>query len=731
MLRVIQINLHHSKAASAALLLKLTKSGEDLVLIQEPWINGNQICGLGLKGYKIWFSSKSGKSRSCILGKSNLNMFLIPQYSDGDITAAGLEFEGNKVWLVSAYLAQDKTIPPDNLGDLIAAAQQKKIGVVLGCDANAHHTIWGSTDINERGELFFEYLLKTNLMVCNIGQEPTFITKNRQEVLDVTFASDHIVWVVREWRVAREHSFSDHRYITFTLHINPAKCKSFRNYRKTNWVKYGELLGRNLPVRRPIAPKTVEELDSIVETLTSACNISLEGSCPLVNVRGKQKPIWWSRELGTYRNACRKAFNKAKSTRQALDWSSYKGLLAAYKRELKRAKRKSWRLFCEKMEGVSETSRLRKILSTNPTSPNYLIKPDGSWTESCEESLKLLMETHFPGNIEVSRESDGNGVAHRIITEDIVNEKRILWAIRGFKPYKSAGLDRIVPAELQNQSKVIIPWLEVIFKGCLEIVHIPKSWTEVKVIFIPKAGKSSHGYPKDLRPITLSSFLLKTLERLIDVYIRTSINPSMWAKSQHAYCKGKSVETALHTLVRMIEKSLYSQEYSMVAFLDIEGAFNNVRTEAIMEGLVRLEVDDRVGNLINQMLISRIVNSELGESTIRRQVVRGTPQGGVLSPLLWNIAINGLLVELEKEGIGVIAYADDVAIAVSGKFLNTIKEVMQKALSVISKWASSCGLGINPAKTELVLFTKKYKIPEVTPPSLNDTRLVFAVNLGQ
>ena len=81
--------------------------------------------------------------------------------------------------------------------------------------------------------------------------------------------------------------------------------------------------------------------------------------------------------------------------------------------------------------------------------------------------------------------------------------------------------------------------------------------------------------------------------------------------------------------------------------------------------------------------------------------------------------------ELEKEGKGVIAYADDVATAYSDKFLNTIKEVMQKALSVIAKWASSCGLGINSGKTELVLFTKRYKIPEVIPPSLNGTRLVF------
>ena len=152
------------------------------------------------------------------------------------------------------------------------------------------------------------------------------------------------------------------------------------------------------------------------------------------------------------------------------------------------------------------------------------------------------------------------------------------------------------------------------------------------MIFIPKAGKTSHGYPKDLRPLTLSSFLLNTLERLLEVYIRSNIEPDSWAKSQNAYCKGKSVETALHSLVRTILKSVYSQEYSFLAFLHIEGAINNVKTEPIMKGLVFLEVDDRVTRLVNRMLVSRIVNSELGEYPIRRQVVRGTPQGGVLSP---------------------------------------------------------------------------------------------------
>jgi len=48
-LRLLQINLHNSKAASAALLLRLTEGGADLVLVQEPCVVGGKVAGLGTK----------------------------------------------------------------------------------------------------------------------------------------------------------------------------------------------------------------------------------------------------------------------------------------------------------------------------------------------------------------------------------------------------------------------------------------------------------------------------------------------------------------------------------------------------------------------------------------------------------------------------------------------------------------------------------------------------------
>ena len=58
--------------------------------------------------------------------------------------------------------------------------------LIVECDTNAHHIIWGSMDINPRGECLMEYtrMVSTNLSILNKGNEPTFIISNRKEVID-------------------------------------------------------------------------------------------------------------------------------------------------------------------------------------------------------------------------------------------------------------------------------------------------------------------------------------------------------------------------------------------------------------------------------------------------------------------------------------------------------------------------------------------------------------------
>ena len=69
---------------------------------------------------------------------------------------------------------------------------------------------------------------------------------------------------------------------------------------------------------------------------------------------------------------------------------------------------------------------------------------------------------------------------------------------------------------------------------------------------------------------------------------------------------------------------------------------------------------------IENLLRHRTVQVELNGEKVKREVVKGNPQGGILSPFLWNCVLNSLLVDLSYRGFHVQAYADDVAILVTG-----------------------------------------------------------------
>lgn len=62
------------------------------------------------------------------------------------------------------------------VSELVSFCSTNNKQLVLGCDTNSHHTIWGSSDVNGYGEELVEFLATTNLEVVNKGTEPTFVT---------------------------------------------------------------------------------------------------------------------------------------------------------------------------------------------------------------------------------------------------------------------------------------------------------------------------------------------------------------------------------------------------------------------------------------------------------------------------------------------------------------------------------------------------------------------------
>lgn len=80
--------------------------------------------------------------------------------------------------------------------------------------------------------------------------------------------------------------------------------------------------------------------------------------------------------------------------------------------------------------------------------------------------------------------------------------------------------------------------------------------------------------PKNFTPVRLISFLFKTFERLIDLYIRNIIPQRRFILSQHAYLKGRSLKSdnVIHTIDNVIEDSYENKDFIGGAFFAIEGA---------------------------------------------------------------------------------------------------------------------------------------------------------------
>jgi len=172
---------------------------------------------------------------------------------------------------------------------------------------------------------------------------------------------------------------------------------------------------------------------------------------------------------------------------------------------------------------------------------------------------------------------------------------------------KSPGPDGITPAHIQQAGQLAINWLRKILYTILAVGELPSAWWKTKVVFIPRAWNATHTTAKDLRPMSLTSFPLKSFKRLISLHIRAIIDLTQISEAQYACTKDKSTESALHLVVSSIEKSLSIKKYTLIAFLDMKGVLNNVLSIATKKSLMELGVEPPMVGLIHQLLISKIV----------------------------------------------------------------------------------------------------------------------------
>jgi group II intron reverse transcriptase/maturase len=178
--------------------------------------------------------------------------------------------------------------------------------------------------------------------------------------------------------------------------------------------------------------------------------------------------------------------------------------------------------------------------------------------------------------------------------------------------------------------------------------------------------------------------------------LRSLISPifeRIFHNNSHGFRIQRSCHTAMNQLIEY-----YNQGYRYVVDADIKGFFDNIPHKLILD-LVAAEISD--GNILG--LIRKFLQAGVMEDGRIKPTRKGTPQGGVISPLLANIVLNHLDWTLEMHNLKFVRYADDFVI------LCKSKRAAEKALDVAKQCIENdLELELHSDKTKITTFDQGF-----------------------
>jgi group II intron reverse transcriptase/maturase len=180
----------------------------------------------------------------------------------------------------------------------------------------------------------------------------------------------------------------------------------------------------------------------------------------------------------------------------------------------------------------------------------------------------------------------------------------------------------------------------------------------------------------------------EVVRRLIGPYFEPYFSPF-----SYGFIAGRNCHQAIAMTLQYFE-----QGYRIVLDADIKGFFDNIPHALIMKLVARKIAD---GNILR--LIEKFLKSGVMEEGVFKKTEIGTPQGGVISPLLANIVLDVLDKELAKHGYVFVRYADDfIVLAKSRPEIEKAHEIVRSVIE------GQLGLQLSPEKTKIVTFAEGF-----------------------
>ncbi len=221
----------------------------------------------------------------------------------------------------------------------------------------------------------------------------------------------------------------------------------------------------------------------------------------------------------------------------------------------------------------------------------------------------------------------------------------------------------------------------------------PSSVQPIKRLYIPKKGGKT-------RPLGLPTIL----DRCKQAIVKSALEPFWEAKFEgcsYGFRPGRSAHDAIQKLFCIVRPG---KTRRWVLDADIEGAFDNISHDFLIKA---------TGNFPGRKWIEAWLKSGVMENCQLVPTTAGTPQGGIISPLLAHIALHGiedaLNITYDKQGrlnqkseYAVVRYADDFVICAKSE------ESCIKAKEIIGNWLNIRGLKLSEVKTKIRSIEKGF-----------------------
>ncbi len=247
------------------------------------------------------------------------------------------------------------------------------------------------------------------------------------------------------------------------------------------------------------------------------------------------------------------------------------------------------------------------------------------------------------------------------------------------------GVDKLV-VKTPSDRGILVEILEILVKYTLLWKPHPAKRT-----YIPKANGKK-------RPLGIPS----TVDRCCQAIVKNALEPAWEAQFEgisYGFRPGRGPQDAMMKIYSIARPNMTKK---WVVDADIKGCFDNIDHKFL---------ENTIGNFPARKLIHQWLKAGYMEDGAFYQTEAGTPQGGIISPLLANIALHGmektLDIKYNKQGASIgrriiVRYADDFVV-----FCETKEDAFESA-EILSEWLKERGLTLSKEKTRIVHLSEGF-----------------------